>query len=325
MRSARAQLGLMGCKMFAWKLFSARRSARARNTDVAARAAFGRTACVLVALALASCEWVMGGIPPKPDASDDGEEVPADDLDGAVHGDRSDGAADRGADANSARDVGTSEANGGAPDATSGGGDDAAAHGGGEIPNDASVDHPGDAGSPEADAGMLPASDAGAANQDAGGHPAQDAATSCAQPGSWYADDDKDGYGRASAKVSACAAPGEAWSQRAGDCNDDLADVHPQQGDFFDHAYQAADGSMSFDYDCSGHEEGNNQQPAAPDDCGILALLNCTGSGYSKVARAGADNPLCGSRRKEFCQGALLGAVGCETSSEEVAEPYWCH
>jgi hypothetical protein len=321
----------MGCKMFAWKLF----------TDIATRAALfcsraeprastARASCVLAALSLASCEWVMGGIPPKaePDASDDGAEGPADDLDGAVRGDRSDGGVDLGAGASGERDAGAAEPHGGGPVGLTGGGSDAAPDGGGDTPiaNDAAINHPGDAGTVGVDGGTPPASDAGGANSDAGGgHPAQDAATSCAQPGSWYADDDRDGYGRASAKVSACSAPGEAWSQRAGDCNDDIADVHPEQSTFFDHAYQAADGSMSFDYDCSGHEEGNNQQQAAPDDCGILALLNCTGSGYSKVARAGADNPLCGSRRKDFCQGALLGAVGCETSSEDVAEPYWCH
>lgn len=154
--------------------------------------------------------------------------------------------------------------------------------------------------------------------------PAPDVVTTCSEPVLWYADGDGDGYGRSSAMMRACPAPSGSWTQRAGDCNDDDPRVHPDQPGFFDEPYQAPDGSLSFDFDCSGAEEGNGQQSAAPAACGPLELTACSGSGYVPIARAGAMNRLCGSHRKMTCTAAVLGLLVCEGISEDVIEPYWC-
>jgi hypothetical protein len=169
--------------------------------------------------------------------------------------------------------------------------------------------------------------DTGAVAQDSGAT-GPDAAAACSEPVWWYQDDDEDGYGRSSSRVRACPPPADrSWALQEGDCNDDDALVHPGQSEYFDVAYAAPDGSESFDYDCSGAEEGNDQQQASsPDYCGLLlSIALCTGSGYLPSDRPGAPNPWCGSHIKAACQGVLLGALVCGSIVNEVTEPYWCH
>ena len=147
---------------------------------------------------------------------------------------------------------------------------------------------------------------------------------SCSAPVWWYQDADRDGYGRASARVMACESPGGDWAREPGDCNDDDARVHPDQPEYFGSAYQAPGGTRSFDYDCSGAEEASPGQQVAPESCGLLSVTLCAGSGYVPVARAGALNPLCGSHEKATCQAAVLGLLACDAVTDTVVEPYTC-
>ena len=112
--------------------------------------------------------------------------------------------------------------------------------------------------------------DAGTADADGSAGALGDAA-SCIS-GTWYADGDGDLYGRSSANIVGCkpaSAPagGGAWVALGGDCNDDDADVHPGQTSFFGTPYMASNGELSFDYDCSGAEDGDPSQSVDPLCC----------------------------------------------------------
>jgi hypothetical protein len=161
-----------------------------------------------------------------------------------------------------------------------------------------------------------------------GADPAADVSVSCTEPVLWYPDDDQDHYGRSSSPVRACPAPAGRWALVSGDCNDDDPDVHPEQREFFEISYPTADGSESFDYDCSGAEEGNGTQAAFAGSCGLLLnLAVCEGGsrGYQATTRPDAQNGLCGSRETITCQPpALLGALLCVMTIETMAEPYLC-
>jgi hypothetical protein len=147
----------------------------------------------------------------------------------------------------------------------------------------------------------------------------------CGEPAVWYADEDQDGYGDPAQKRLACGAPAKS-AQQAGDCADHDDRVHPLQASYFGESYQRADGTASFDFDCSGVEEGVNGVAIAPGSCGLLALALCGGSGYALTSRSGANiNRTCGSTTRQTCQAAALGLLVCETVSEAVSEPYACH
>lgn len=66
----------------------------------------------------------------------------------------------------------------------------------------------------------------------------------------WYLDGDGDGYGADAGAVTRCNAPGLDWVSEPGDCDDDAADVHPGQTEWF----EAPRGDGSYDYDCDGVE-----------------------------------------------------------------------
>jgi hypothetical protein len=109
----------------------------------------------------------------------------------------------------------------------------------------------------------------------------------------------------------ACDLPSAKYVTTSGDCDDDNADVHPQlsarEKMFFDIPYKTPAGAISFDYDCSGKEEGNPNVPTAG-SCQLLMLNNtCSGSGYKPTTRTtqGA-NPYCGSQSYQTCKGAPL-------------------
>lgn len=152
-----------------------------------------------------------------------------------------------------------------------------------------------------------------------------DGSVDCAEPVLWYADEDQDGFGDPEQKRLSCGTPPRS-AKESGDCADHDGRVHPRQASYFGEPYQSADGSASFDYDCSGAEEGMEGVPVAPASCGLLSLALCTGSGYAITARAGANIlRVCGSKVRQTCQAAALGLLVCEAITEAVVEPYACH
>jgi hypothetical protein len=136
-------------------------------------------------------------------------------------------------------------------------------------------------------------------------------------------DEDRDGWGDAARTWESCETPPDGASQ-AGDCADLDARAHPQQDAYFGDPYQRDDGAESFDFDCSGSEEGQTGVALAPASCGLLSLALCDGAGYAITARMGANvNRACGSRVQQTCQ-AALGILVCEAVTTAVAEPYGC-
>jgi hypothetical protein len=303
-----------GCCMSALQIITRGRTA--------VRSAQAAELLLVACLAAASggCQWLLDDI----DATSDAASSSSRGQDASEEDEEEERALDGGA-AGSAKDGGTA-ADPSDPGEHNPAGRDAAA---GSL----------DAGLGSATDGAAGASDAGGStgDRDAATHdartmldssdPAPDVAVSCSDLVLWYADDDQDGYGRSSSSRRACPAPAGSWALAPGDCNDDDPRVHPDQREFFGDAYQAANGSDSFDYDCSGAEEGNGMQAAFPGSCGLLINLVCEGgSGYEAKTRPGAQNALCGSRETTTCQPPiLLGALVCLMTIETMAEPYVCH
>jgi len=267
------------------------------------RALVGTGLWLLSGLLTGGCELVLGDIPAKQELDDGG---PTDD-------------AARPPDAAPSRD--------GSLDARAGKADAGAAEASGGDEAEAAVDEPPrEAAVAPKDAATArdaePAGDSDAAHADA---ETPDASSpSCAEPLSWYADRDGDGFGSSNDRSFACASPAGSWSLSAGDCNDADARAHPGQLSYFGTPHLLTDGSDSFDFDCSGSEEGNGLQTAAPDSCGLLSLTACFGSGYAKTARQGRGvNRLCGSDFQQTCQ-AAAGLLGCESATQQVSDPYRC-
>jgi hypothetical protein len=194
--------------------------------------------------------------------------------------------------------------------------------------------NPSDAGSADAaqvDAAQVDAApDTGATSMEGGGAdsaivdagPAPDCGSSAGS--FWYPDGDEDGYGRSAEAVQSCGKPlGGTWAQLGGDCKDNDRNVRPGGTSYFGTAYRAADGNDSYDYDCSGAEEGNPRQLALPNGCdGILDILNCSGTGYMREVRTGTGvNPVCGSTKVGTCTPMLLS---CTTAMETNRPPYEC-
>jgi hypothetical protein len=151
-----------------------------------------------------------------------------------------------------------------------------------------------------------------------------DAGADCDAGTPYYADDDGDGFGRDATRVVACAPPSGAWSAVAGDCADDNPLVFPMQPKTFEEPYRV-DGVTSYDYDCSGFEEGTDKQQAFL-GCGLLSLLLCTGEGYAATMRTGLlINERCGSRVYTICGSVVAGTAFCNTTSEVRQEAYRCH
>ncbi|MBM76474.1 MAG: hypothetical protein CMK59_13795 [Proteobacteria bacterium] len=88
----------------------------------------------------------------------------------------------------------------------------------------------------------------------------------------YYYDYDGDGYGYGdlslgtSLGVCTCEPTGQFTALQAGDCEDSLPQVSPDQSGFFSAAYSLTSGGSSFDYDCSGSEERENTNVG---DCGF--------------------------------------------------------
>jgi hypothetical protein len=165
------------------------------------------------------------------------------------------------------------------------------------------------------------------AGRDASPPPVADAA--CTGPlSAWYADDDRDGYGRSGDSTDVrfdCIQPGEKWAKVAGDCEDDDPSVHPGQTTYFGAPYEKKDGTKSFDYDCSNFEESDPAVPIAPKSCGLLSLALCDGAGYAATGRAGFGlNEYCGSGVWSTCSPTTIGLLVCQATSEARDPPYGC-
>jgi hypothetical protein len=140
----------------------------------------------------------------------------------------------------------------------------------------------------------------------------------------WHRDADEDGFGSDHVTRSGCPRPSGAWVTRGGDCDDHNPNVYPMQRAFFGTPYEAGGGD-SFDYDCSGLEEGNPRQVASF-GCGLLDLAVCTGDGYARTQRTGPWlNGTCGSTVYVNCQSVVLGALVCESTTSIAEKPYGCH
>lgn len=120
-----------------------------------------------------------------------------------------------------------------------------------------------------------------------------------------YPDSDGDGYANLDGTVTttctgSCSkgtiAVADATDRTRQDCLDDGEDadlVNPGQKEFFERGYRLPNqsgGERSFDYDCSGVEEG--QQPLLDPDCGGLGLLGLTCNG--SVRGFVGELPKCG-------------------------------
>jgi hypothetical protein len=110
------------------------------------------------------------------------------------------------------------------------------------------------------------------------------------------------------------------WASVGGDCQDDNPSVNPGQAAFFEKPFGTSGGIDSFDYNCSGGEEGDPSQTSAP-SCAILSLTGCRGAGYAPTTRSGKGvNVLCGSNAVVTCQvSSLLGTCGTSTTASQVA------
>jgi hypothetical protein len=153
----------------------------------------------------------------------------------------------------------------------------------------------------------------------------------CGEPMTFYQDDDNDGVGADKSPISACQPPSSGkWVTIGGDCRDDLNKVKPvvpgdqSPPEYSDAGYgdTSKPQGVSFDYDCSGNEEGDptNAYGGEPDCTG----LGCVGVGYVPVnpARSGMGiNPYCGSTTIKRCKTVVL--VGC-SSTQETAPPFRC-
>jgi hypothetical protein len=141
-------------------------------------------------------------------------------------------------------------------------------------------------------------------------------------PRTWYPDADSDGYGRNSGSVVACDAPGEHFAEEGGDCNDDVETVFPGQTLYFAAPFTTSGGSPSFDYNCSGAEEGDPSQAGTAPNCGILSVLACTGQGFVPSNRTGPGvSPICGSPTLRRCEAEGLA---CNTVDLTIADPKRC-
>ena len=126
----------------------------------------------------------------------------------------------------------------------------------------------------------------------------------------YYKDADGDGFG-AGAKVGEACTPPAGNSPSATDCLDSDAMVKPGQTAWFQSGYTKADGTVSFDYDCSNAEESEPGRTLGT--CGP-----CAQGHLPAASRPGSLNPYCGSTTFNSC-----GSTGCLVSG--AAPKFACH
>jgi len=135
----------------------------------------------------------------------------------------------------------------------------------------------------------------------------KDPSNGCEPLTPYYKDGDGDGFGTGAKVGEACTAPpGNALA--LGDCDDTNANVKPGQAAFFFTGYTSANGSLSYDYDCNGTEQGEPTKPVG--DCNA-----CRVGDYLKISRPKAPptpNLYCGSTTRIY---ACSGSSSCGSSS----------
>lgn len=159
----------------------------------------------------------------------------------------------------------------------------------------------------------------------------------------FYEDQDGDGFGATSTATTACTSPGAGWVTQDGDCNDDDADVHPGQTQFFAQGYTVPGTTeVSFDYDCDGHEtEASPVVPKSPAAlvCGwVFNPPHCDGPNgdtrsnpvapsyvVASPTRSGEHlDPYCGSTTRWGCPSSdHIGS--CSPTTDNASPPVSCH
>lgn len=125
-----------------------------------------------------------------------------------------------------------------------------------------------------------------------------------------YQDRDHDGFGDPMTSALRCEA-GPGWSDNNKDCNDEEAEVHPGQTNFYGSGYRSDSNitRTSFDYNCDGSESAAPDQELGPETCqGVLLMLICGHSGFApNLERAGIPgiNAYCGSNIIASCDALL--------------------
>jgi hypothetical protein len=162
--------------------------------------------------------------------------------------------------------------------------------------------------------GAVASGGTGTGHADAGG---------CANPATWYRDSDGDGYGTDSVKIISCSSPAPTgWTTQGGDCMDDKRDVNPGQTTYFDTPYSVGNGNNSFDWDCSGTEDGDPTQKTGG-KCGLFQSCDAS-TGYTQTARTGTNlNPFCGSQSYLTCTG-VIGLCSASTKDLGTGSGYRC-
>ena len=141
----------------------------------------------------------------------------------------------------------------------------------------------------------------------------------------WYADADDDQFGDDGNTAVACTAPAGHWVLLGGDCNDGNGDVHPATSSapiaFHGGGYTNGLGQETFDYDCSGQEDGDPSQQEVG-ACSGLASCDQGVQGYvSRTDRAGATiDAYCGSTTTVTCA-KLLNLLLCGEMSRTDSQP----
>jgi hypothetical protein len=211
--------------------------------------------------------------------------------------------------------------------ATSGGGSAGASTGGGSgTTGSGGSANGGSANGGSANGGSANGGSAngGSANGGAGGGP------DCTNPTMWYVDADQDGYGSSTmAPISSCIPPPGHFTKVGDDCDDSNDMVHPQltaaEIQYFAKPYQTPGGTDSFDYDCSGKEDGDPGQTKAASSCPALTLGSCGGSGYRPVSTGNrvAANAYCGSTTYRTCVNTA-GVTCSAQDNSNFSEAYRC-
>ena len=279
------------------------------------------TSALIISLALGTggCELVIGGIPKTPErratldgsVSDEGgldgsvREPPGGSLDAAVHTRADASAHEPDAGEQSSRDSGAGPSGAGdGPDAL-----DAS------VAPDASAEPDASTDPVEPDAGTSPSEPDAGAELDAG--------DACTEPATWYEDQDGDTYGASAITMVSCTKPAGDWATRGGDCADQLRAVHPGVTTYSGTPYPSSGGASSFDYDCSGAEDGNPALKLAPADCSLLSVCEGGDPGYQPTGRSGSGlNAYCGSLATRSCAAAL--GLLCQTVTGTARDPYGC-
>jgi len=234
-----------------------------------------------------------------------------------------DASTDSGSDAAQALDA-SEDTHDGSDDAGPDALEDAGADGAVDASSDADAGDPDDGGGDGSADGDAPDDDAGDLD-DAGDDDAGDAGC---EPLTWYQDLDGDGWGVDSETIEACEPPGTLWSLQSGDCDDANDKVYPGQTEYFTQGYvHSVTSEISFDYDCDGKEENQNEPTSSQAECHAQSIGKCTGTGYLPVnpARPGASvNQFCGSTTLRTCT-PILNLLGCEPPKiNSSAEPLGC-